>query len=300
MERMLSWQVGRVRITRIVEMDLPVPAAMFLPQATPEELRKLQWLYPHFVSQDDSILKLSVHALLVDAPGMKLVVDTCVGNDRPGDMTGGEPLATPFLQHLADAGFPRQAVDTVVCTHLHEDHVGWNTMLDNGKWVPTFPSARYLIVRREYEYWSTHKDPDQKAMLGNTVQPVVDAGLVQLVELDHILSPEVRLMPSVGHTPGHVSVMIESDGQRAVITGDIAHHPVEIAHPGWQIGGPGEFDPEAAAHTRSRLFTEWADQPILVIGTHFPAPTAGHIVRDGAAFKFAVSAVSLPAKPAKI
>jgi len=122
---MLNWQVGRVEITRIVEMDLPVPAMMVIPQATPEELRKSPWLYPHFVTEDDSTLKVSIHALPVEAPGLKLVVDTCVGNYRPRDITGGEPLRTPFLQHLAEAGWSRETVDTVVCTHLHVDHVGW-------------------------------------------------------------------------------------------------------------------------------------------------------------------------------
>ena len=122
---MLNWQVGRVEITRIVEMDLPVPAMMVIPQATPEELRKSPWLYPHFVTEDDSTLKVSIHALPVEAPGLKLVFDTCVGNYRPRDITGGEPLRTPFLQHLAEAGWSRETVDTVVCTHLHVDHVGW-------------------------------------------------------------------------------------------------------------------------------------------------------------------------------
>ena len=289
---MLCWQVGRVKITRIVEMDLPVPATMFLPQATPEELRKLPWLYPHFVSDDDSILKMSVHALLVEASGLKLVVDTCVGNDRPRGITGDQPLSTPFLEHLGEAGWSRNGVDAVICTHLHVDHVGWNTMLESGKWVPTFPKARYLIGRREYEYWLTHDDAEQQTMLGDSVKPIFDAGLAELVETDHVISPEIRLTPSIGHTPGHVSVLIESEGERAAITGDIAHHPVQIAHPDWPLGGPGEFDAKAAARTRSRLFTEWADQqigqPILVIGTHFPAPTAGHVLRDGAAFRFAV------------
>ena len=133
---MLSWQVGRVKITRIVEMDLPVPARA-IPQATAAELHKLAWLYPHFVSEDDTTLKLSIHALLVEAPGLKLVVDTCIGNDRPREITGGQPLATPFLQHLGEARWSREGVDAVVCTHLHVDHVGWNTMLENGKWVPT-------------------------------------------------------------------------------------------------------------------------------------------------------------------
>jgi glyoxylase-like metal-dependent hydrolase (beta-lactamase superfamily II) len=283
---MLSWQVGRVKITRIVEMDLPVPTRV-IPQATAAELRKSAWLYPYFVSEDDNTLKLSVHALLVEAPGLKLVVDTCVGNDRPREITGGLPLATPFLQHLGEAGWSRDGVDAVVCTHLHVDHVGWNTMLENGKWAPTFPKARYLIGRREYDFWSAYDDEEQQTMLGDSVKPIFDAGLVQLVELDHVISPEIRLTPSVGHTPGHVSVMIESDGQRAAITGDMTHHPCQIAHPDWSLAG-GDNDPKAAVLTRSRLFAEWADQAVLVIGTHFAAPTAGHVVRDGAAFRFAV------------
>jgi glyoxylase-like metal-dependent hydrolase (beta-lactamase superfamily II) len=281
---MLSWQVGRVKITRIVEMDLPVPASV-IPQATADELRKLAWLYPHFVSGDDTTLKLSIHALLVEAPGLKLVVDTCVGNDRPREITGGQPLATPFLQHLGDAGWSRDAVDAVVCTHLHVDHVGWNTMLENGKWTPTFPKSRYLIGRREYDLWSTYDDEEQQTMLGDSVKPIFDAGLVQLVELDHVISPEIRLTPSIGHTPGHVSVMIESEGERAVITGDMTHHPCQMAHPEWSFA---DSEPAAAVLTRLRLFAEWADQTILVIGTHFAAPTAGHVVRDGPAFRFAV------------
>jgi glyoxylase-like metal-dependent hydrolase (beta-lactamase superfamily II) len=285
---MLSWQVGRVKITRIVEMDLPVPATMFLPRATPEELRRSPWLYPHFVSEDDSILKMSVHALLVDAPGLRLVVDTCVGNDRPRGITGDEPLSTPFLERLGEAGWSRDGVDAVVCTHLHVDHVGWNTMLENGKWVPTFPKARYLIGRREYEYWFTQDDEEQQTMLCDSIKPVFDAGLAELVDMDHVVSPEIRLTPSVGHTPGHVSVLIESEGERAAITGDMLHHPVQMAHPDWALGGPGEFDAEAAALTRSRLLGAWADEPVLVIGTHFPAPTAGHVVREGAWFMFQV------------
>jgi glyoxylase-like metal-dependent hydrolase (beta-lactamase superfamily II) len=281
---MLSWQVGRVKITRIVEMDLPVPARV-IPQATPAALRKSAWLYPHFVSADDATLKLSIHALLVDAPGLKLVVDTCVGNDRPREITGGQPLATPFLQHLGAAGWSRDGVDAVVCTHLHVDHVGWNTMRENGAWAPTFRKARYLIGRREYEFWRAHDDAEQQAMLGDSVKPIFDAGLVDLVEMDHKISPEIRLTPSIGHTPGHVSVMIESEDERAVITGDTTHHPCQMAHPEWSFA---DNDAKGAVLTRARLFAEWADQPTLVIGTHFAAPTAGHVVRDGEVFRFVV------------
>ena len=112
---------------------------------------------------------MSVHALLVEAPGLNLVVDTCVGNDRPREITGGEPMSTAFLQHLGVAGWSRDGVDAVVCTHLHVDHVCWNTMLENGKWVPTFPRARYLIGRAEYEFMSTVDDEEQQAMLGDSM-----------------------------------------------------------------------------------------------------------------------------------
>ena len=282
---MLSWQVGRVKITRIVEMDLPVPARA-MPQATPEALRKSPWLYPHFVSEDDAILKLSIHALLVEAPGMRLVVDTCIGNDRPREITGDEPLSTNFLEQLGEAGWSREGVDVVICTHLHTDHVGWNTMLEDGKWTLTFPERAVLLrPERVPSFWVGHEDAEQQAMMGDSIQPIFDAGLAELVELDQVISPEIRLTPSIGHTPGHVSVLIESEGQRAAITGDMSHHPCQIAHPDWVFGDDNK---EVAIATRQRLFAEWADQPILVIGTHYPAPTAGHVVRDGAAFRFAV------------
>src|ERR1051325_4021665 len=153
---MLSRQVGAGKITRVVEMEMPIaysPETTFLKEATPAELRKLPWLYPHFVNDKDEML-LSIHALLVEAPGLRLVVDTCIGNDKPRSITGGHGLATEFLKSMADAGWSRESVDAVVCTHLHVDHVGWNTMHQDGKWVPTFPNARYLIGKMEYEHWS--------------------------------------------------------------------------------------------------------------------------------------------------
>lgn len=284
---MLSWQVGKVKITRVVELELPVPHSPQspFPQATPEALRQSSWLYPHFVNENDNLL-LSIHALLVEAPGVRLVVDTCVGNDKPRSLSGGRPLATAFLQSMADAGWSRESVDAVVCTHLHVDHVGWNTMLQDGKWIPTFPNARYLIGKTEFAHWSAEGDDEQQAILGDSVQPILDAGLADLVEMDQVISPEIRLMPSTGHTPGHVSVVIVSEGQKAVITGDMTHHPCQMAHPDWSPAF--DSDPKAAAVTRARLFAEWADEPTLVIGTHYAAPTAGRVVRDGAAFRFEV------------
>ena len=285
---MLSWQVGAVKITRIVEMQMPVPPGPdngFIAEATPAALRAIPWLYPHFVDEQDRML-LSIHALLVEAPGLRLVVDTCVGNDKPRSLSGGRALATDFLQAFEAAGWTRDSVDAVICTHMHVDHVGWNTMLVDGKFVPTFPNARYILGRIEFEHWSAEGDAEQQAILADSVQPILDAGLAEFVGLDYVLSPNVRLVPTTGHTPGHVSVLIESEGESAVITGDMSHHPCQLAHPDWSP--TFDSDKTAAAVTRARMFAEWADQAILVIGTHYAAPTAGHVRRDGEAFRFDV------------
>jgi glyoxylase-like metal-dependent hydrolase (beta-lactamase superfamily II) len=285
---MLTWQVGAVKITRVVEMPMSIPydpEGCFLRDATPEALKTSRWLYPHFADEEGTLL-LSIHALLVETPELRMVVDTCIGNDKPCNLLNGNPQATPFLQHLVGAGWSRENVDAVVCTHLHVDHVGWNTMLVDGAWVPTFPRARYVIGKREFEHWSREGNEAQQATMGDSVRPIFDAGLVDLVEMDHRISPEVRLRPTPGHTPGHVSVVIESEGESAVITGDVTHHPCQMAHPEWAT--TFDSDIQAAAATRGKLFAEWADKPILVIGTHYAAPTAGRVKRDGAAFRFEV------------
>jgi glyoxylase-like metal-dependent hydrolase (beta-lactamase superfamily II) len=174
----------------------------------------------------------------------------------------------------------------VVCTHLHVDHVGWNTMKVGGRWVPTFPNARYLVVRREWEHWSKEDDRSMGDILGDSVRPVFEAGLVDLVEPGHAVTGEVALEPTPGHTPGHASVRIRSGGAEGVITGDLMHHPVQCAHPDW--GSNADCEPALAAATRRAFLAAQAGRPVLVIGTHFAGPHAGRIVRDGAAYRFAV------------
>ncbi len=285
---MLSWTIGDVTVTRVVEMEVPVPWSAdhaFLKEATPEALQALPWLYPHFVTPEGAVI-LSFHALLVDAPGLRVVVDTCIGNDKPRKELGMQALSTPFLEHMVQAGWPPESVDAVVCTHLHVDHVGWNTRLEAGKWVPTFPNARYLIGRREHAHWIREGDDAQQEILADSVQPIFDAGLADFVEMDHRLSPEVRLQPTPGHTPGHVSVVIESGGEAAVITGDALHHPCQIAYPEWCPDV--DVDPAQSPRTRRAMLGEAADTGLLFIGTHFAAPTAGRIVRDGDRYRLEV------------
>jgi glyoxylase-like metal-dependent hydrolase (beta-lactamase superfamily II) len=248
-------------------------------------------MYPNFVDESDN-LKLSIHALIIESRGRRILVDTCVGNDKERAYRGMGRLRSPFLEHLGDAGYPADSIDTVLCTHLHFDHVGWNTMLVDGQWVPTFNRARYLFARREWDYWREAKESDADGMqeslrvLADSVQPVADAGLVDLVESDHHLTDEVWLEPTPGHTPGHVSVRISSKGQSGVITGDMVHNPVQFAEPTWRCYA--DDDAEAAVATRLDFVRRYGDTDTLVLGTHFPAPTAGRIVAEGASWRFEV------------
>ncbi|HUW01713.1 MAG TPA: MBL fold metallo-hydrolase [Acidimicrobiales bacterium] len=273
-----TWQVGDVKITRLVELELG-GIEFILPQASPETLLPIDWLSPHFISEEGTLLA-SIHALVVETPSHKVVVDTCIGNDKDRPLPAWTNLQLPFLQDLAAAGYPAGDIDTVLCTHLHVDHVGWNTMRVDGEWVPTFPNARYLLARAEYEYWdTTEPDAINVGVMDDSVRPVFAAGLVDLVETDHEVCDEIRLIPTHGHTPGHVSVEISSAGRRALITGDAFHHPCQMAHADW--ASSVDSDQAASTATRREMLAAYADTDVLVIGTHFATPTAGRIRSDG-------------------
>ena len=283
---LMSWTIGDVRVTRILETEATLPAAELFPEATPEALaRHATWLAPHFLHEQGQIT-LAIQGLVIESAGKRILVDTCVGDrEVPFDMGSGE---SSFLENLSAAGFPRESVDVVLCTHLHFDHVGWNTMKEADRWVPTFPNARYLFARVEYDHWKAETEAGRGLefafSFADAVRPVVDAGLSDLVETDHKLTDEVRLEATPGHTPGHVAVRIASRGEEALITGDLTHHPVQWAEPDWVMSA--DSDSKQAAATRRRLLSEHADGPLLVIGTHYPAPTAGHLVSHGKGHAF--------------
>ena len=283
----LTWIIGDVRVTRVVELEAIGGSRFLLPQATREAVAGIRWLAPHFADAEGR-LKMSIHALVVQTPSRRIIVDTCIGNDKQREMPPWSHMQTRFLEDLTAEGFAPESIDNVLCTHLHVDHVGWNTRLVDGVWTPTFPNARYLIGRDEFEYWRGQTDEGQgeTMIFEDSVRPVWDAGLVDLVGTDHRICDEVRLTPTLGHTPGHVSVVIESKGERALITGDFIHHPCQMAHPEW--AATVDYDPQASTATRRRMFAELAGTPTLVIGTHFAAPTAGHVVWDGDAFRLQV------------
>jgi glyoxylase-like metal-dependent hydrolase (beta-lactamase superfamily II) len=283
----LSLSVGRLHVSAVVERAGPTRPTWLLPDALPEAVeRHRAWLYPYFLDDKGRFMQ-SVHSFVVRAPGLTALVDTCIGNDKD---RGGRPpfhmLRTSFLDDLGGAGVPPESVDLVICTHLHVDHVGWNTRLDDGRWVPTFPRARYLFARAEWEHWSAERDEGTTRIMADSVKPVLDAGLAEFVEMDHRISDELWLEPTPGHTPGHVSVRLASGGVEAVITGDLMHHPIQVAEPGWN----SHFDSDAdQARTTRRAFCQrYADRPVTVLGTHFHDPTAGHIVSHGESWRFAV------------
>ena len=277
------WKIGAVTVTRVIETEGPMPAGFLYAEATPERIEQHAWLRPHFLAADGRLIG-SIHAFVVESQGRRIVVDTCVGNDKPRAVKHWNLRKGRFLEDLAAAGFARESIDTVLCTHLHVDHVGWNTMLVAGRWTATFPRAEYLFGRTEWEHWSRESEGADAAVMQDSVRPILEAGLARLVETDARLTGEVSLEPTPGHTPGHVSVRIASQGAEAVITGDLMHHPVQCAEPDW--ANRFDVDADAARATRRAFLARYAGRPVLVLGTHFATPTAGRIARDGAVWRF--------------
>ncbi len=239
----------------------------------------MPWLVPHFATEEGHII-LTFQAFVVEAGGRRIMVDTCNGNHKDRPDSPIHQLNLPFLEDLGAAGYPAETIDTVLCTHLHVDHVGWNTRLVDGEWVPTFPNARYLFSGKEWDYWSTGTHELQFGdYLADSVHPIVQAGLNDLVPMDHRITDEVWLEPTAGHTPGHVSVRISSGGHQAVITGDMVHNPYQCAHP--DTSTPFCIDPAQARATRRSSFADWYANNVLVIGSHFGGPTSGRLRPEG-------------------
>jgi glyoxylase-like metal-dependent hydrolase (beta-lactamase superfamily II) len=299
------WQVGEARITRVVEgADFPIDPRLLFAVDRSAVLQQA-WLRPHF-STPWGDLVMSIHAFVIEVGKRRILVDTCIGNDKRRHAPMWNNLQGPFLADLAAAGYPAECIDTVVCTHLHVDHVGWNTRWVDGRWQPTFPNARYLFGRIEWHHWRHEAEGDSKGdgqieaasmmdtadVIADSIDPIMEAGLHKLVEVDHRLLEEVYLEHTPGHTPGHVCVHIASRGEHAVITGDMIHHPLQCALP--ELGTHVDWDMTRGRDTRLEFFERLSGRSILVLGSHFPTPTAGWIVRDGERWCFAVEQSTAP------
>ena len=269
------WQVGQVKITRVVELEVTGGSRFILPDATRNACLPLTWMHPHFMDAAGNLI-MSVHALVVDTGDHRIVVDTCIGNDKQRNIPAWSNLQTSFIADLTNAGYPLETIDLVLCTHLHVDHVGWNTRLEDGEWVATFPNAAYLVAANEWNYWTSDLASDRfEEVYADSVRPI--ESLMRKIDVESApeVVPGVVLKPTPGHTPGHVSVDITSEGEHALITGDCIHHPCQMAHVHWCSSA--DTDAEQGLKTRERLLAELVLSQTLVIGTHFATPTAGYV-----------------------
>lgn len=281
---MNQWTIGDVKVTRVPESEAPWDATWLISNATRENVkREAEWLFPLF-STEAGKLNMSIQSFIIESQGKRIVVDTCIGNEKTRANAAWNDLHLPFLENLERVGVKPGSVDYVVCTHLHVDHVGWNTTLHEGEWVATFPSARYLFERTEWDYWSRTDKDDSRETVEDSVRPIVNAGLAELIDPDRRITSEVWLEPTPGHTPGHMSVRISSRGHDAVITGDLIHHPIQCAYPEWNSNF--DYDAAAAHKTRRDFLERHADRDVLVFGTHFASPACGRIVSHNGSFRF--------------
>ena len=265
---------------------------VLLPDATPEEFARTRVSRdPRFVDVDTATLIMSFHSYVVRSEHGVLLVDACVGNHKTyPTLNEWHQKEFPYLERLHAAGLTPDDIDYVCCTHLHGDHVGWNTRREHGQWIPTFRNAKYLMAAAELRYWEDlhANEPDNmyQHVWRESVLPVVELGRVERVASDHEIWPGIRLRPAPGHTPGNVVIELDDGRERAVMSGDVMHHPVQIERPEWSSCFDG--DPDAARISRRELLERVADTGIHLLGAHFAGPTALRVTSDGDGFDYDV------------
>jgi glyoxylase-like metal-dependent hydrolase (beta-lactamase superfamily II) len=283
-----------MRIHKVHEMDSPVPLLSQLPGTTEADMRRLLTWYdqPDEVNPDPetSLMTFSVHSWVIELDGRRILIDSCCGNHKNRSLPEVSQLDTDYLGNLRRAGFAPEDIDLVMCTHLHFDHVGWNTRLENGKWVPTFANAKYLFGKRDYAYFQANPEGEElhhEAFLDSIV-PVMEAGQAELVDENHVAHREIRdgvwLEPAFGHSPGCCTITAEADGPPALFWGDVIHHPVQLIRHDLKFAF--DMDGAMASATRQRTMQRAADEELLCFPAHFRRTSAGHVKRDGDAFRY--------------
>jgi len=291
---MTQLHFGDVIIDRLIELEGPgYEPKFFFPDATMEGFEgEMSWLLPYFWDRAANTFLRSIQSYVVRTGHHTVLVDSCVGHgkDRPSTPAWDRREST-WLDQLIAAGVRLEEVDYVLCTHLHADHIGWNTRLENGRWVPTFPNAKYVFHKNEFRYWEEHgKDWVGSGSLDggfeDSVLPVMETGQLQLVDNDYAIDDQFTLEPTPGHSPGHVCINVNASGQHLVVSGDVVHHPIQIAYPEWN----SRFcvDPELSRDSRKKFVDRHADQDTLILPAHFASPAAGRIVSNGERCKYRV------------
>lgn len=283
---------GPFRIHRIVEIEGPFrEPEHIMPDAVTEAFAATAAARdPRFFEAVSGKLIMAFHSILVETPHCRMLIDSCIGNDKPRPRNPDwNRRAGAFLQDLGGLDLAPEDIDIVLCTHLHADHVGWNTRLLNGRWVPTFPRANYLFAREEFAHWQAERaqaaDPDSvnHGSWEDSVQPIVDAGLHRLVDQDAEIAKGIRLVPAPGHSPGNVMVRLQDGDQTAYIIGDTLHHPVQVERPGWSTRFC--WDPQQSAASRYMALAQLSGTGAWMIPAHFPTPTAVRIEDDSDGFR---------------
>ena len=286
---MSEFTVGGLQIDRIAEFGGPFPLQDFLiglPKGAFDQ--EADWLGPDYFDKASGLVILSSHSWVIRTRHHKVLIDTCVGNHKPRPIQAFNQIETPYIARLAAVGLSPDDIDFVMCTHLHFDHVGWNTRLENGRWVPTFSNARYVFGSREFENIQAlafSPDPHGEGIIYNdSILPVVESGQIVLAEDGYALDDNLVMEASPGHTPGHMVIRAKGQGKTGLFAGDVIHHPLQAKYP--DVNTMFCADPELASATRRRYLGECADHGHLLIPAHLGAPHYGRISRDGDAFRF--------------
>ena len=289
---MTTFRIGELEISRVEDfIDPRVPVKFLLPEIPDEAIASnLNWLAPRFYDPTDHTVAIHIQSWLIRTAHHAILVDTCGGNHKPRshfpvfNMRNG-----PYLENLRAAGVNPEDIDFVFCTHLHIDHVGWNTKLENGRWVPTFPNARYLFSKADYEAFDPCRRPGGEhleidGIFEDSVLPVVEAGLTQMVEGSYAINDNLTIEPAPGHSPGHSLLRATSGDDSGLFIGDAMHHPLQIAVP--ECNSFNCVDPTVARQTRRRILEECCERHRLLFPGHFAAPHCGRIRRSGSGFAF--------------
>ncbi len=286
-----TWRIGAATVTRIEEMLGPAfrPGELLTNWDASVLEEHGHWMAPNFYAPSTDQFIMSVHSWLIRTPRHTIIVDTCCGNakNRPNSPHFHQ-LATPYLDKLKAVGVAPEDVDLVICTHLHVDHVGWNTQLIDGRWIPTFSNAKYVFSCDELNFWDPSKNPglpeEAKAVFKDSILPVIAAKQVRVVDMSDRLDDDLFIEPAPGHSPGQIVLRLLSGEHEAVFVGDVLHNPVQVYRPGWSSRFC--FDPGQAVETRLLLLDRCAERKSLMFPAHFGAPHAGRVVRRAAGFSF--------------
>jgi len=283
-----EYQVGDMTIHRIVEQEVGTrPAFQFLAGLEPELLEENRhWLEPIALLTGTNDFVFCFQSYVVKTPHHNVLIDSCIGNHKSRPLRAGWHLKNDdhYMNALAKANLRVEDIDYVMCTHLHTDHVGWNTKLENGKWMPTFPNARYLISKNELDYWTYQHAKTPIDAFSDSVLPIIEQNKADLVSSSHVLSEHMRLLPTPGHTIDHFAVVLGKGVDQKVMTGDLIHSPLQARYP--NLCASVDYDHPQATKTRIDFLERFCDSQSLCCTAHFPAPSVGRLSRWGKGYRF--------------